>query len=358
MPSRPSRRQRNTAACTCDRLELERRARDHRARAAARVLLARQPQLEAGAALAPAAVVDGRDARVLDLVQPRRPTISAGAHPLVAVAGGVARAAGQRQQRVALVDQRGDRSAPRRAPPSAAPRVVIAKVPRQLHRRARPPRRARGRRGPSRRPGRPRRPVGSSSQLELVRRASARQPSPSCSSSGPSGVRGGLAPVEQQRGARPRRPVELAVGVEEREVRTPARSPLEPARSARRTRWRCPRRRTARGACARCRSPRSRSAGPRRRTTRRRITARVGGISSSRPTMSVRKPGVIRKAPPKITSTPSSTSRWGIRPAGSASLKRRQTARPWERSSTEPSTESAARSPIVGHTRRSRRRPR
>ena len=65
--------------------------------------------------------------------------------------------------------------------------------------------------------------------------------------------------------------------------------------------------------------------------------------------MSVRKPGVIRNAPPKITSTPSTTSRWGIRPAASASLKRRQTGAPCDCSSSEPSTESAARMRIV-HT--------
>ena len=65
--------------------------------------------------------------------------------------------------------------------------------------------------------------------------------------------------------------------------------------------------------------------------------------------MSVRKPGVIRNAPPKITSTPSMTSRCGILPSASVSLKRRQTARPCARSSSAPSTESAARSRMV-HT--------
>ena len=64
--------------------------------------------------------------------------------------------------------------------------------------------------------------------------------------------------------------------------------------------------------------------------------------------MSVRKPGVIRNAPPKMTATPSVTSRWGIRPAARASLKRRQTARPCERSSSEPMIESASRMSSVG----------
>ncbi len=44
--------------------------------------------------------------------------------------------------------------------------------------------------------------------------------------------------------------------------------------------------------------------------------------------MSVMKPGVMRNAPPKITSTPSITSRCGMRPSASVALKRRQTVRP------------------------------
>ena len=55
-------------------------------------------------------------------------------------------------------------------------------------------------------------------------------------------------------------------------------------------------------------------------------------------------------APPKITSTPSATSRAGTRPALSASLKRRHATRPWERISSEPSTESAIRIAIVHQT--------
>ena len=57
--------------------------------------------------------------------------------------------------------------------------------------------------------------------------------------------------------------------------------------------------------------------------------------------MSVMKPGVIRNAPPKITITPSSTSRCGIRPAAIVSLNRRHTARPCDLSSSEPISESS-----------------
>ena len=64
--------------------------------------------------------------------------------------------------------------------------------------------------------------------------------------------------------------------------------------------------------------------------------------------MSVRNPGVIRKAPPKITSTPSITSRWGTRPAAIVSLKRRQTARPCDFSSIDPISESSTRIASVG----------
>ena len=66
------------------------------------------------------------------------------------------------------------------------------------------------------------------------------------------------------------------------------------------------------------------------------------------PTMSVTKPGVSSSAPPKITSTPSRTSRAGGRRAATASLKRRQAARPCERMSIDPRIESAISSAIVG----------
>ena len=86
-----------------------------------------------------------------------------------------------------------------------------------------------------------------------------------------------------------------------------------------------------------------------RRNTRR-MSARVGGSRKSAPRMSERKPGVSSSAPPKMTSTPSATSRAGIRPPPTASLKRRQAARPWERMSRPPSTESTISSAIVHHT--------
>ena len=86
-----------------------------------------------------------------------------------------------------------------------------------------------------------------------------------------------------------------------------------------------------------------------RRNTRRMI-ARVGGSRNSSPKMSEMKPGVSSSAPPKITSTPSATSRAGTRAAWIASLKRRHATRPCERISIEPSTESATRSAIVHQT--------
>src|SRR4051812_46926400 len=99
----------------------------------------------------------------------------------------------------------------------------------------------------------------------------------------------------------------------------------------------------------RTRSPAANAArAPKRRVTTPRNSPRVSGRSSSTPKMSVMKPGVIRKAPPKITSTPSTTSRWGIRPARIVSLKRRQTTRPCDLSSHEPSSESATRIASVG----------
>ena len=55
-----------------------------------------------------------------------------------------------------------------------------------------------------------------------------------------------------------------------------------------------------------------------RRTSTRRTSARVGGSRSRSPRMSVMKPGVSSSAPPKMTSTPSSTSRAG----GRAGLQR------------------------------------
>ncbi len=80
------------------------------------------------------------------------------------------------------------------------------------------------------------------------------------------------------------------------------------------------------------------------------MTARVGGNRSVSPRMSVRKPGVSSSAPPKITSTPSMISRPGTRPSARARLKRIHAARPCERMSAAPRTESRMRIAIVGRT--------
>ena len=68
------------------------------------------------------------------------------------------------------------------------------------------------------------------------------------------------------------------------------------------------------------------------------------------PKMSVMKPGVSSSTPPKITRTPSITSRCGTRASASAALKRCQASRPWERSSHEPSSASAISSSTVHQT--------
>jgi len=80
----------------------------------------------------------------------------------------------------------------------------------------------------------------------------------------------------------------------------------------------------------------------------RAIAARVGGISSSRPTASETKPGVSRKAPPTITSAPFRISRCGMRPAPSASPNAAHARRPCDRSSHAPMIESTIRSATVG----------
>src|SRR4051794_14678204 len=87
---------------------------------------------------------------------------------------------------------------------------------------------------------------------------------------------------------------------------------------------------------------------PPRRIRKRRTSDRDGGSSSAKPRMSVMNPGVIRKAPPKITSTPSKTSRCGMRPDCIASWKRPQTVRPCDLISQVPSSESITSSASVG----------
>ena len=102
------------------------------------------------------------------------------------------------------------------------------------------------------------------------------------------GVRRGLAAVEEQRRARPRRPVEIAIGIEEGKGKCfgahrssrltgSSYSVAVPSTSNGSTRVRPPRPPTMRR--------------PSRRATSRRTSARVGGIRRTRPTMSVRKPG-------------------------------------------------------------------
>ena len=84
--------------------------------------------------------------------------------------------------------------------------------------------------------------------------------------------------------------------------------------------------------------------------TKRRISARLGGISNASPKMSVTKPGVSRSVPPTMISAPSNTSRWGIRPSSIAVLNRLHAPRPSERSSAAPRMLSSSSSAIVGHT--------
>ena len=67
------------------------------------------------------------------------------------------------------------------------------------------------------------------------------------SNSRPLGQRRGRAALEQQRRPRPRRAVELAVGVEEGDRERRGRSPRRAAWAVARTRWRCPRRRSRGG---------------------------------------------------------------------------------------------------------------
>uniref|UniRef100_A0A6J5ZJ44 Unannotated protein n=1 Tax=freshwater metagenome TaxID=449393 RepID=A0A6J5ZJ44_9ZZZZ len=81
-----------------------------------------------------------------------------------------------------------------------------------------------------------------------------------------------------------------------------------------------------------------------------RITARVGSKRKSRPTMSVRKPGVISSAPPEITSPPSAVSLAGTLPFPIADLNLSQEREPSRISSQAPNSESAISSPIVHHT--------
>src|SRR5918999_1936725 len=324
-------------------LELQRRPGHRCARAPAGKVLAGEPQLETGAPLPPLPVVDGRDAGLLhaqELPFPHEP----GHDELLAMAECPARAAGQRQQGVALVHQHGQ----------AAHGVEL--VPGRRHARLgqgaqaihlRPPDLTAHAAEASRQ----------DTQVGLLGDRLQRQREAPCQlganalslalQRGTLGQRRRLAPLEQDAGSGPRASVEPAVAVEEGD---------RERRGAHR-----PSRRGG-GSYSLALPSTSKSGGRRggpdtptamRRPSRSMASLRtrllVGGTRKISPTTSVTKPGVIRRAAPRITSTPSTTSRWGILPAAMASLKRRQTARPWDRSSRDPSTESAARIRIV-HT--------
>ncbi|MCX6369746.1 MAG: hypothetical protein NTZ58_00620 [Solirubrobacterales bacterium] len=81
-----------------------------------------------------------------------------------------------------------------------------------------------------------------------------------------------------------------------------------------------------------------------------RITSRVGWNRKSRPTMSVKKPGVSSSAPPEITRPPSAVSFAGTLPSPSAARKRSHEREPSRISSQAPKSESATRRAIVHQT--------
>ena len=223
MPSRPSRRQRKTAV-HLKALELERRAGDHEP-GAAPGLLAREPELEPGGLLAPAAVVDRRDAGFLDLDQRRPPR--AGRSP--ARRRGRRRRGGRRAsasraccsstsaetlRSASSSSQRGGSCVSDTVPrPSTVRPAGLA-----LHaRRGRAPRRG----PPAARPARTRARAGPAARLA--------SPCPVASTRGPSGNASGRGPrtgrrcpAAPSRGCRGRR--------RRRTARAPARSPLEPRR--------------------------------------------------------------------------------------------------------------------------------
>ena len=279
-------------------VEVERRARDHEARAAARELLAGQPQLEPGAVLAAAAVVDGRYASVLDLEQ--RVLLDQAGGDLARPRGPPRLAGGARARAARGARPRSPRcSAARRAPPSAAgsglgdgPEAVdgpaggLAPHPRDVGLDAAQVHRRRGR-------------------LELERERALQLGAPAAArrlDRGAVGERQGLPVPEQDGRARPRRPVDVVGGVEEgqRKRRSAHRSSPRPGLVVLAGRaldvvvahGGAPARHAHPGEAA-------------QRASRLDDGARVGGSSSIRPTMSVMNPGVIRNAPPKITSTPS-----------------------------------------------------
>ena len=252
--------------CTWSAVQVERRAGDHLPEPRRGILLARQPQLEPGAALAAAAVVDGRDAGLLDLEE-LAVLDQPGAHLLVAVADRAARPPRERQQRVPLVDERRDAADGVELLPAAAAR----RSPRPCRARpraARPPRRARAHTRARDAAEVRRRRDGLELERERVRAAPRASRRPSARPRAPPAGRpacgprtGSSRPTAPSRGCRGRR--------RRRTARAPERSPLEPARgrvvvlAAR-----CPPRRS-RAAPAPKRAPAVATRRPSRRTTSR-----------------------------------------------------------------------------------------
>ena len=236
MPSRPSSRQRNTAACTWT----PSRSSDEPA-ITARSRGAGSPR-PAATARARRCAGGRRRRRRSRCGRPRprgraRPRRAAAHHLLVAVAERAARPAGERQQRVLLVDQRGD-AAQRVELLPARRRHGLARRCRGSRRAARPPRRARGPLGAHAAEVRRRRRGSNSS--ESGRPSSARQP-----------PRRGLdlralgdarwACAPRTAASPPTAPSRGARGRGRRTTaRAPVRSPLEPRWGERRTRCAVP----------------------------------------------------------------------------------------------------------------------
>ena len=391
------------------RAELERRAAQHLAGAAARVVVVlADPQLEPGAALVAVAVVGGREARVGDRA-PRRPA-SSSARPRASSAWLSAPAGRTRRvdhapapssshapsERVSAI--RSQSGAPHERP--RWPRQSIARAPRRACR-------ARGtaaRSPPSRRPRASTLAAGGEARLELELEARARSPANAPASARAarrvrtvSPGRFSVVPVRVRRPrGRPRPPAPTGSRAREqhaeraalrRRRRAPsAREPEEPAlavgererdrvgealgrRSGARLahgvlRGRCvgvdvdrgaldvvrgprPVRGPARGARARRRSSAPRT---RRTSSRAHDRARRREQEAAAPKMSVMKPGVSRARRRRSRARRRAPRAPAARPACSASLKRRHAIRPCERISIEPRIESAIRSAIVHQT--------
>ena len=269
-------------------------------------------------------------------------------------------------------------------------------------------------------PDPPRQPIGpvlgrEQRLVELLEPPRRRRAAPATSSSpwpsapaGRSAATASRRPSPSRAGEHPHRvdlvPVELAAEAPDgarragpgraRRARRPPTRTAASRRWAPRTRARAPQPRgspgsiSAAGRRPRARCPRSRSRGPARagrrrgrgrpragarrelgtaqpnatrrrakRATTARTAARVGGIRSAKPTMSVMNPGASSSAPPTMIIAPSKVSLAGTRPSVSARLKRSQAARPCERASAAPANPSRISSSERRRRRRSRRRP-